>query len=197
MKKIITIIFFMFIFTTYINATTIDVDLFKCVDGDTAWFTYQDKTLKARFLAIDTPESTTKKEKFGKEASLFTCNKLEKAKKISLEYDDASDKLDKYNRELVWVFVDNKLLQEEIVKEGLGKVYYIYGDYKYLDELYNAEKYAKKNKLNIWEDNNYFMEYYFIYVVLGVGTIIYLLFPKTRKDLEQLFKKKFKIKSKL
>lgn len=32
------------------------VELVKCVDGDTAWFKLEDEVIKARFLAIDTPE---------------------------------------------------------------------------------------------------------------------------------------------
>ena len=36
----------------------INVTLNKCVDGDTAWFNLENKKIKARFLAIDTPELT-------------------------------------------------------------------------------------------------------------------------------------------
>lgn len=196
MKKLI-IIFVMFFFITDVYASKFEVELHKCVDGDTAWFTYEDQTIKTRFLGIDTPESTNKKEKYGKEASVFTCELLQNTNLIELEYDDKSDEVDKYNRKLVWVFVDDLLLQELILKEGLAEVKYIYGDYKYLNELYSAEKYAKKNNLNMWEENNYFIEYNLIYVILVVGIIIYLIYPKTRKNLEKLFKKHFKTNIKL
>ena len=46
-----------------------EVTLDKCVDGDTAWFILDGNKIKARFLAIDTPESTTKVEEYGKEAN--------------------------------------------------------------------------------------------------------------------------------
>lgn len=129
------------------------VTLEKCVDGDTARFMYKKSNIKARFLAIDTPESvhpTKKVEPFGKEASKYTCDMLSNAKKIVLEYDINSDKTDKYDRHLVWVFVDDVLLQEELVSNGYAKIKYVYGDYKYLDELKKEEQIAKGNRVGVW-----------------------------------------------
>ena len=94
MKKFILIIFILF-FNINVNAKEI-VTLNKCVDGDTAWFNLNNEKIKARFLAIDTPESTNRIDPYGKEASEFTCNLLKTAKKIEIEYDDNSDKFDKY-----------------------------------------------------------------------------------------------------
>lgn len=131
----------------------IQVTLEKCVDGDTARFMYKKSNIKARFLAIDTPESvhpTKKVEPFGKEASKYTCDMLSNAKKIVLEYDINSDKTDKYDRHLVWVFVDDMLLQEELVSNGYAKIKYVYGDYKYLDELKKEEQIAKGNRIGVW-----------------------------------------------
>lgn len=131
----------------------IQVTLEKCVDGDTARFMYKKSSIKARFLAIDTPESvhpTKKVEPFGKEASKYTCDMLSNAKKIVLEYDINSDKTDKYDRHLVWVFVDDVLLQEELVSNGYAKIKYVYGDYKYLDELKKEEQIAKENRIGVW-----------------------------------------------
>ena len=63
------------------------VRLSKCVDGDTARFIIDNKEYSTRFLAIDTPEVKHPKKKvepFGKEASNYTCKRLENAKKIEL-----------------------------------------------------------------------------------------------------------------
>ena len=190
MKKIylFIIVFLLFFVPIPIFASErIDVTLNKCVDGDTAWFNLKNKQIKARFLAIDTPESTNKIEEYGKEASKFTCDLLNNASHIQIEYDDNSDKQDKYNRELVWVFVDEKLLQELVVKEGLAEVKYIYGNYKYLDQVNLALKEAKKNKLNLCsdaEDNN---PDYFI-VVIGIIVII-LLFCFNQSSRKKILKK--------
>ena len=157
MKKIIYIFICTFFITNNVYAEKINVELKTCIDGDTAIFLYNNEKIKARFLAIDTPE-TKYSEKgempLGSEASEYTCNKLKSAKKIELEYDDNSDKTDKYDRHLVWVWIDNKLLQKELVSIGYAKVTYLYNDYKYTDELQNEEKKAKEKELGIWNSNS-------------------------------------------
>jgi len=130
------------------------VTLEKCVDGDTA--TFQDSLgsiFKTRFLAIDTPETvhpTKKVEQYGKEASEYTCNRLTNAKEIKLEYDEGSDKEDKYGRRLAWIFVDGELLQEELIELGYAKVAYLYGDYRYTELLQEKEQQSKEKKVGIW-----------------------------------------------
>lgn len=126
------------------------VHLAACVDGDTARFVVDGKEEKVRFLAIDTPEITNKQnpEPFGIEASEFTCRTLSNANTITLEYE--TNKRDKYNRLLAWVFVDDKLLQEALVENGYAKVAYLYGDYKYTNRLQVAQLDAQAKKLNIF-----------------------------------------------
>ncbi|MBQ7136800.1 MAG: thermonuclease family protein [Bacilli bacterium] len=133
----------------------VEVKFSKCVDGDTAKFVLDNKEITARFLAVDTPETvhpTKEEEPFGKEASNYTCEKLTNAKEIILEYDDGSDKFDKYDRHLVWVHYDNNFLQEELISLGYAKVAYLYGEYKYTEDLQNKEIVAKSEKAGIWGD---------------------------------------------
>lgn len=155
MKKYIKIILVLFfIFPTCVLAESIDVQLEKCVDGDTAKFKTADGVVTTyRFLAIDTPETvhpTKPAEPFGKEASDYTCNALSNASKIVLELDDASDEKDRYGRGLAWIFVDDVLLQEQLISLGYAKTAYLYGDYKYTPILQEQEKSAKENKIGIW-----------------------------------------------
>lgn len=151
-------IWIIFIFFIGINSVLASekytVTLNKCVDGDTAYFNLNEEVIKTRFLAIDTPESTNEIEEYGKEASNFTCNALTNAKKIEIEYDENSDKTDKYKRDLVWVFVDDVLLQETLLKEGLAEVKYLYGDYAYTAHLQEVEATAKAAKIKLWSDSN-------------------------------------------
>ena len=149
MKKIlITLIISIFsINIVYANETK-KVTLKKCVDGDTAIFIIDNEEIRVRFLAIDTPESvhpTKEVEAYGKNASEYTCNKLTNAKKITLEFDTGSTKTDKYGRTLAWVYVDGSMLQKELIEIGYAKVKYIYGKYKYIDELLKNEKRQLKN----------------------------------------------------
>lgn len=80
------------------------------IDGDTTHFYVDpsiatDGILKARYLAINTPESTGKIEEWGKAASKFTRSKLEQAVSIILESDDNKWNIDSTGeRHLVWVW---------------------------------------------------------------------------------------------
>lgn len=160
-----------------VSAKKQTVTLNKCVDGDTAHLNLKDEKIKVRFLAIDTPEYTKEIEPYGKEASEYTCDKLTNAKKIQIEYDDNSDKLDKYDRHLVWVYVDGVLLQELLVKNGLAEVKYLYGDYKYNNTLKELEKSAKDNKLNIWSENTSLSKDDIIkFIIIGIVVILILIY---------------------
>jgi Micrococcal nuclease (thermonuclease) homologs len=128
------------------------VTLDHCVDGDTAWFILDGEKIKCRFLYIDTPESTNKKEKFGKEASQYTKTQLQNASLIEVEFNKDGDQYDKYDRALWWVFVDGELLQEKIAREGYVKKYYDYGyHYKYKEQIIKADKQAQKEKRGIYQ----------------------------------------------
>ena len=87
------------------------------IDGDTTHFyvpetiSYTpenmpaDGVLKARYIAVNTPESTGKIEEWGKAASRFTREKLENAEEIWIESDDDRWNLDSTStRHLVWVW---------------------------------------------------------------------------------------------
>ena len=149
-----SLIFFL-IFPLIVFANTKEkVKFSKCVDGDTAKFEKNNKVFTLRFLAVNTPETKSPKkgvEFYGKEASKYTCDRLEKAKTIEIEYDKNSDKSDRYGRKLGWVFLDDKLLQKDLVENGYAKVEYVYGKYKYLDELKKLETIAKKEKIGLWQ----------------------------------------------
>ena len=133
-----------------------NVTFSACVDGDTAKLITSKGIETVRFLAIDTPETvhpTKPIEPYGKEASEYTCNSLKSAKEIKIELDPNSDEYDKYDRLLAWIFVDEKLLQEELINLGYGKVAYLYGDYKYTLRLQKDEAIAKSKNIGIWYNN--------------------------------------------
>lgn len=155
MKKKLTILIFIFFIglnNIYAKET---VEFVDCVDGDTIKISLDNKDYTVRMLAVDTPESvhpTKPVEYYGKEASDYTCNKVKNAKKIEVEYDEDSEKMDKYDRLLVWVFVDGNLLQKDLVENGYAKVAYLYGDYKYTKELEKVQELASANNLGIWNE---------------------------------------------
>ncbi|MBR4619167.1 MAG: thermonuclease family protein [Bacilli bacterium] len=158
MKRVfraLIILFIIFSFDGVFALSRKTVKLDKCVDGDTAVFKIGKEIKKTRFLAINTPESVDPKkvsEPYGKEASNYTCKKLTKAEKIEIQYDPNSEKEDKYGRVLAWIYVDGKLLQNDLVSKGYAEVKYLYADYLYTDQLKEKEMIAKSKKLRIWSD---------------------------------------------
>ena len=157
MSKKLILFIILFIPSIVFSLSKDNVILSKCIDGDTARIIVNNEEVKVRFIGIDSPESAIpneEPEKYGVEASNYTCKKLKSAKKIVLEYEDKSDRKDKYGRTLAYVFVDDKLLQELIVKNGYAKVKYINEDYKYYIKLINAEEKAKTNKKGIYSEEN-------------------------------------------
>ena len=151
MKKIIMVIILTFIFILNTNAKKIKVEFDKCIDGDTISIKNNEIYSKIRFLAIDAPE-IDKQEPYSTEAKEYLCNLIKNGKNLYLEFDNKSDKVDKYDRTLAWVWIDDTLIQYEMVKNGYAKVAYLYNEYKYTSELKKFEEYAKDNKLNIWSD---------------------------------------------
>ena len=155
MKKMLLIIsiFFIGINITYAKETVKYAD---CVDGDTIKVKIKGEVKTVRMLAVDTPESVkpeNKIEYYGKEAGEFTCKKIKKAKKIELEYDPNSDKVDKYDRVLAWVFIDGSLLQAEMVEKGYAKIAYLYGNYKYTDILKEKQEKAVAKGIGVWDED--------------------------------------------
>lgn len=101
------------------------------IDGDTSHFEVSRDidptgTIKARYLAIDTPESTGQIEEWGKAASRFTKEKLSTAASIMLESDSENWNYDGNGRYLVWVWykptadADYRCLNIELLQNGLG-----------------------------------------------------------------------------
>ena len=102
------------------------------IDGDTTHFNVPESVsesgvLKARYLAIDTPESTGKIEEWGKAASRFTKEKLSSATSIIVESDTKNWDLDSTGgRYLVWVWYRQsedapyRNLNIELLQNGLA-----------------------------------------------------------------------------
>lgn len=153
MKKLIIFLSIFFIGINYINAKEV-VEYSGCVDGDTIKVLLDGKEYTARLLAIDTPESVHTRrevEYLGKESSEYTCNRIKNASKLEIEYDENEDKMDMFDRLLVWVFADDSLIQKELIEKGYAKVGYIYGDYKYTKDLENAQEIASAKNIGIWD----------------------------------------------
>ena len=63
-------------------------------------------------------------------------------------------KQDKYNRDLVYLYVDNKLLQEELISKGYGQVANITTYLRETKKLCDVQKIAIETNIGIWEYPN-------------------------------------------
>ena len=131
------------------------------IDGDTTHFNVPETVvkggvLKARYLAINTPESTGKVEPYGKVASDFTKSRLKEATSIILESDNSTWNADSTGtRYLVWIWYKTATSSEyrnlnlEILQNGLcignSTLNNIYGE-----TCMSALNQAKAMKLNLY-----------------------------------------------
>lgn len=130
------------------------------VDGDTTHFyvpttVMPNGVLKARYLAVNTPESTGKIEEYGKKASQFTREKLESATSIIIESETATWTADSTgDRYLSWVWYktadseDYRNLNIELLQNGLA-IASSSANNQYGEVCMAAINQAKANKLNV------------------------------------------------
>ncbi|MGG1674243.1 thermonuclease family protein [Neobacillus sp. NRS-1170] len=133
------------------------ITLVRTIDGDTIKVKVKGKIETVRYLLVDTPES--KKEgmcvqPFAIEAFRRN-NQLVNSGRLTLEFEEGNTR-DSYGRLLAYVYVDGKMVQETLIKEGLARVGYIMNPpYKFLNLLRENENLAKREKENIWSHPNY------------------------------------------
>jgi micrococcal nuclease len=127
----------------------------KIIDGDTIDVLINDKVERLRLIGINTPETVDPRkpvECFGKEAS-NKAREILTDKKVFLESDTSQGDLDKYNRLLRYVFLeDGTNFNLLMIKEGYAYEYTYQTPYKYQLEFKNAQKEATSNKVGLWGD---------------------------------------------
>ncbi|MEA3248591.1 MAG: thermonuclease family protein [Nanoarchaeota archaeon] len=111
----------------------------RVIDGDTLELT---NGQKVRLKGINTLE---KSMPFNQEATEFV-KQLVENKSISVE----NHGIDKYGRTLAYISIKEKNINEEILKEGLGTLYYYEKDDHY-EELKQAEEFARLNNKGLWK----------------------------------------------
>ncbi|TCJ03336.1 thermonuclease family protein [Cytobacillus praedii] len=132
------------------------VTIKRVVDGDT-FVTSDDR--KIRLVGVNTPESTTKVEEYGKEASNYTTSKLE-GKQVYLQK-DVSDK-DRYARYLRIVWIDiptndmdeneirTKMFNADLVLNGYAEPSTYPPDVKYSDSFVKFAREAREQNTGLW-----------------------------------------------
>lgn len=148
------------------------------VDGDTTQFTSYNGnyTVKVRYLGVDTPESTSEVEEWGRSASLFNKSILKKAKYVIIQSagsaktgKKAPADLDGYQRSLAYVWYSNednptkesfRNLNLELVYNGFSGFNAPSDDmkedfYDAFSDAYTIAQEYKKNRFSNEKDPNY------------------------------------------
>lgn len=133
------------------DRTQVTVD--RYIDGDTTRFYYEGQSESFRYLIIDTPELNTSEDNpefMAVEAAERTRELLENAEVIEVEF-DVGPETDHHGRYLAYVYADDVMINEVLVREGLATVRYLNPpNTTYQKQLEEAERLAKKENLGIW-----------------------------------------------
>ncbi len=170
------------------NSAKAEATVKTYIDGDTTHFNVSSDlveggVLKARYLAINTPESTGKIEEYGKKASNFTKEKLSQATSIIIESDTDHWDIDSTgSRNLVWVWYkteeseDYRNLNIEILQNGLALANSAANN-RYGSYCTAALAQAKEQKLNLYSGQKDPDFYY--------GEAVELTLKELRTNIEQ------------
>ena len=116
----------------------------RVIDGDTIEL---ENGQVVRYIGIDTPEYTSKKECYGFEATNFN-RALVENKRVTLLKDVSET--DRYGRLLRYVYVENIFVNDYLVRQGYANVSSYPPDVKYQNQFREAEKEARENKRGLW-----------------------------------------------
>ncbi|MEG2310473.1 MAG: thermonuclease family protein [Clostridia bacterium] len=131
----------------------------RVVDGDTIIATIDNTDYKVRFIGINTPESTTKIEPYGKEASAFTKAQL-LGKTVYLQKDVSST--DKYGRLLRYIWLEiptsinegeikTKMYNAKLLTQGYAQVATYPPDVLYTNYFVKMGREARENNIGLWK----------------------------------------------
>ncbi len=122
-------------------------------DGDTIAL---EDGRKVRYIGIDTPE---RGENFYADASRLNAS-LVIGRDVWLEFD--VEKQDSYRRLLAYVYADERLVNAEIIRAGLGRMYTFPPNVKHAEALRAAQREAIDAQRGTWKDYVFNSEPYFV-----------------------------------
>ena len=130
------------------NVTTARV--VAVVDGDTIKVSLGGEVYRVRYIGIDTPETNSPDrgvEWMGPEAAAYN-EQLVGGKVVVLEKDVSET--DRYGRLLRYVWVDDVMVNAELVRQGYAVVGTWPPDVKYHDVLLQAQREAREAGRGLW-----------------------------------------------
>ena len=162
MIKRLSLLLFCLLICSNAAAALISGNVSWIYDGDTIKV---DGVGKVRLIGIDSPErkdsprdayylrhdniAPDKLRQVGQMALKFNIEQV-KSRRVRLEFDH--EKTDSYGRTLAYVFLpDGRLLNHLLLKNGLAAVYRRF-NFKRKDDFLKAEKFARDQRLGLWNN---------------------------------------------
>jgi micrococcal nuclease len=115
----------------------VDGDTFYCTDG-----------LKVRLIGLDAPERG--QGRAGRESAAALRRILPVGARVRLEQDVAPS--DRYRRALAYVWFDDRLINERLVREGWAFLLTVPPNVKYVGRLERAQAAARAAEAGLWRE---------------------------------------------
>lgn len=117
----------------------------RVVDGDTLELR---QLGKARLIGVDTPEVYGGAECFGPEASAYTKRRLPGG--TSVDYEFGVEERDRYGRRLVYLDVDGRMLNEDLIEGGYATPLAIEPNTRYEERFARLARQAADAERGLW-----------------------------------------------
>ena len=128
----------------------VEAQVTRVVDGDTIHVLIDGMEYRLRYIGIDTPETkhpTLGVEPFGPEATQAN-SELVEGRTVLLEKDVSET--DRYGRLLRYVYVDDLMVNEELLRRGLARVATFPPDVKHIDRFLEIQRAAQEAGVGMW-----------------------------------------------
>lgn len=132
------------------GSRTIEGLVVRVVDGDTIRVRIDGRTEKVRYIGIDTPEvhHPVKGEQPGGREAARLNGQLVLGKHVRLELD--LQERDRYRRLLAYVWVDDVMVNAELVRRGYAQVMTVPPNVRYQDLFLRLQREARESGRGLW-----------------------------------------------
>jgi len=125
----------------------------RVIDGDTIDVVIDEQVVRTRLIGIDTPETVDPRKEvqcFGLEATQHLKDILVNHM-VTVESDESQGLVDKYDRALVYLKLDDGTnVAEQMLRDGFAYEYTYDDPYKYQELFKNAEQDARDSERGLW-----------------------------------------------
>jgi micrococcal nuclease len=134
------------------SATSLTGWVYFVIDGDTIIVVVNGQRLKVRYLGMNCPE-VTKDGHYDPEPGALEAweanKKLVDGKTIRMDLD--LQRFDKYGRLLAYVYVGDRMVNVELLRQGYAQVMKIPPNVKFASEFRRLERQARKAQVGLWQ----------------------------------------------